>query len=274
MVANIIGCFREMIRFQEPLTKKELIFAYVPVDKIEIPPMQRDLSRKLVKLLAVSLEKRGFLSTVLLVKRGDKLYIVDGMHRLEAFKELGGTEILAFIIENEEIANKLWYGGMLSLNIEKAPNVKEKSKQVFRLYKELYQRKPSDLETEYALDIGLPEYITLGYICEEVDSKFAPGTVKYLVEKVDSFIEKPIKEAFDERRKRGEAVYRLYQVLAEKVGELGLKFQNAKESVLKEALRQLYGAGRGIFIEEDFYSAIDKTIQKVKELKKEDFVIV
>lgn len=87
---------RELVVFEDPVKKQPLKLALFKLEEIEAPPFQRDISESLKKHLQMAIEKLGFLTPIVVVPKGNKYYVVDGRHRLEAMRELGAREIIAW----------------------------------------------------------------------------------------------------------------------------------------------------------------------------------
>ncbi|WP_029551333.1 ParB/RepB/Spo0J family partition protein [Thermocrinis jamiesonii] len=255
---------REIAVFEEPVKKRKVSLVLVDVNEIEIPNFQRDISPALKKRLMTAIEKLGFLVPIILVKRGEKLYVIDGQHRLEALKDIGGKEILAILVDEE------LYRYFLELNTEKPPNVKEKSKQAYRLYMDLLKENPEQIEEDLIDYFEKPEYITLGFAIEEVEPKFPASFYENFVSKIDRFLYTPLKSAVEERRKRAKALAELNQIVNQKYAEFGWDNALLKGEIIKEAIQKVYGA-RVRVISDDFYDAVEKVKRACESLTIEDF---
>lgn len=122
---------KELASFKDPFKNRNLKLALFNIDELELPPFQRDVSESLKKHLEMAIDKLGFLAPIVVIPKNGKYYVVDGMHRLEAMKNLGAKEIPAII------ADESLYHHILDFNTEKPPTIKEKAKQTYRLYMEL-----------------------------------------------------------------------------------------------------------------------------------------
>src|SRR5437773_6216274 len=124
--------------YSDPLGKNPLILAVLPIDAIEPTPFQRDLSDMHHKRLADVLDRTGmFLDPVIAVTAPEKgFWTPNGRHRLEAMRRLGAKAITALVVPKREIA---WQ--ILALNTEKAHNLKDKSLEVIRIFRNLIDRK-------------------------------------------------------------------------------------------------------------------------------------
>ena len=97
---TVLGAYRE------PLGGNPVVFASLPIDKVEPTPFQRDLSEAHHKKLAGVLDRTGlFLDPVIAVtapKEG--FWTPNGRHRLAAMRRLGAKAITALVVPQREIA--------------------------------------------------------------------------------------------------------------------------------------------------------------------------
>src|SRR3954468_10369498 len=118
--------------YREPLGGHALLFAALPVEKIEPTPFQRDVSDAHVLKLTRAMDKtRRYLDPIIAVRDPEGFRTPNGGHRLTALKELGAKAILALIVPEREVAYQI-----LALNIEKAHNLREKALEVVRMYRD------------------------------------------------------------------------------------------------------------------------------------------
>lgn len=255
---------KEIATFEEPVKKQVLKLALFKIDEIFIPPFQRDLSESLKKHLEMVIEKLGFLTPIIVAPKDGKYYVVDGRHRLEAMRDLGAREILAIIVDES------LYHYILEFNTEKPPNVKEKSKQAYRLYMDLLKENSELIESELFTYFKDPIFITFGFAIEEYDARFPASFYENFVSKIDQFLDFPLEEAAKERRKRAEALLELNQVVNQKYAEFGWENALLKGEIVRKAVQKAFGV-RVRTIEEEFYSAIERVKIACEELTPEDF---
>src|SRR6516164_7277454 len=126
------GCVSGL--YKEPLGGHPLLLSILPINAVEPTPFQRDLSDAHHKRLADVIDKTGrFLDPIIAVvapKGG--FWTPNGRHRLEAMRRLGAKAIAALVVPDSEVA---WQ--ILALNTEKAHNLKERSLEVIRIYRDL-----------------------------------------------------------------------------------------------------------------------------------------
>ena len=120
--------------YNDPLGKNPLLLAILPLDKVEPTPFQRDVSDMHHKRLADVINKTGlFLDPIIAITAPAKgFWTPNGGHRLAAMKRLGAGAITALVVPKREVA---WQ--ILALNTEKAHNLREKSLEVIRIYRDL-----------------------------------------------------------------------------------------------------------------------------------------
>src|SRR5881392_940534 len=134
--------------YREPLGGHPLLFAALPVDKIEPTPFQRDVSDAHVLKLTRAMDKtRRYLDPIIAVREDGRYHTPNGGHRLTALKELGAKAVLALLVPERDVAYQI-----LALNIEKAHNLREKSLEVVRMYRDLAALDGARREEEFALE--------------------------------------------------------------------------------------------------------------------------
>jgi ParB family chromosome partitioning protein len=118
--------------YREPLGGNPVLFASLPIDKVEPTPFQRDLSEAQHKKLAGVIDRTGlFLDPVIAITAPEKgFWTPNGRHRLAALQRLGARAVTALVVPRREIA---WQ--ILALNTEKAHNLRDKSLEVIRIYR-------------------------------------------------------------------------------------------------------------------------------------------
>ena len=237
---------QELVHFEDPVKKRPLKLAIFEVEEVQIPPFQRDISEGLKKHLELAIEKLGFITPIVVCFYQGNYYVIDGRHRLEALRDLGAKEILA-IVAPEDL-----YRHILEFNTEKPPNVKEKSKQAYRLFQEFLQESPERIEADLFTYFKEPQFITLGFVLEELEGRFPASFYENLLAKIDRFLEEPLFEAVKERRRRAEALIELNQEVNAKYTELGWTNALLKAEIVRKAIQRAYGV-RVRTIEDEYY---------------------
>jgi ParB family chromosome partitioning protein len=208
------GCV--VATFRDPLGGHALVLAVVPIDRIEPTPFQRDLSEAHHKRLAEVIHKTGrFLDPVIAVPAPEKgFWTPNGYHRLEAMRRLGARSITALIIPDREVARQI-----LALNTEKAHNLKERSLEVFRIYRGLVQEEPRELESRFSFYLEDPSLVTLGIVYDQ-RKQFSGGAYHPVLRRVEEFADEPVAEAFETHRHRAALVAELEDRVAKIIAAL------------------------------------------------------
>ena len=208
--------------YREPFGGHWMMLAALPIELVEPTPFQRNLSDMHVRKLELVIGKIGrFLDPIIAVRapKGDqvaKYWTPNGNHRLSAMKTLGAKCILAIVMPEAAAAYQI-----LAMNTEKAHNLREKSLEVIRMYKELARLDDATEET-YALEFEEPAFITLG-LCYEERPRFSGGAYHPVLKRVDAFLKKPLQVAMSMRRERAKTLLTLDDQIVEQVEALKAK---------------------------------------------------
>jgi ParB family chromosome partitioning protein len=202
--------------YREPLGGNALLFASLPIDKVEPTPFQRDLSEAHHKKLAGVVDKTGlFLDPVIAITAPDGgFWTPNGRHRLAAMRRLGARAITALVVPKREIA---WQ--ILALNTEKAHNLRERSLEVIRIYKGLLDEDGTRAESNFAFYLEESALVTLG-LCYEKRGNFAGGAYAPILRRLETFSDEPLKKALGTHEKRAEMVFGLEELVAAAVAKL------------------------------------------------------
>ena len=185
--------------FKDPAKKRNLTFAVLPIGKLNVISHQRKASDAHVKRVVGSVERVGFVAPVVVVERdeGDGYWIIDGQHRFLAATELGLRQLPAVIVPRD-MARR-----MLTLNVEKEPNIRERSAVALSIYQEMAEKHPKmaedDAEVEDAVQFA--HYVTLGFAYAE-SGRLAGSQFEPILKKCDSFMAGPLAECLPERQAR------------------------------------------------------------------------
>jgi ParB family chromosome partitioning protein len=208
--------------YREPYGGRWVLLAALPIELVEPTPFQRNLSDMHVRKLELVIGKIGrFLDPIIAVRAptGDqvaKYWTPNGNHRLSAMKTLGAKSIVAIVVPEAAAAYQI-----LAMNTEKAHNLREKSLEVIRMYKELV-RLDDATEEIYALEFEEPAFITLG-LCYEERPRFSGGAYHSVLKRVDAFLKKPLHVAMTMRRERAKIVLALDDQIVVQVEALKAK---------------------------------------------------
>ena len=194
--------------YREPYGGRWIMMAALPIELVEPTPFQRNLSDTHVRKLELVIGKIGrFLDPIIAVRAplsepAAKYWTPNGNHRLSAMKTLGAKSIMAIVVPEAAAAYQI-----LAMNTEKAHNLREKSLEVIRMYKEL-ARLDDETEDTYALEFEEPAFITLG-LCYEERPRFSGGAYHPVLKRVDEFLKKSLRAAIELRQARAKTLLAL-----------------------------------------------------------------
>jgi ParB family chromosome partitioning protein len=177
--------------YKDPLGGHPLVLAVLPIDRVEPTPFQRDLSDAHHKRLSDVISRTGrFLDPIIAITAPkDGYWTPNGRHRLEAMRRLGAKAITALVVPSREVA---WQ--ILALNTEKAHNLKERSLEVIRIYRDLLAEDGSRPESQFPFYLEDPAYVTIG-VCYERMPRFAGGAYHPILRRTERFVDEPLSGA-------------------------------------------------------------------------------
>lgn len=208
--------------YREPYGGRWLVLAALPIELVEPTPYQRNLSDAHMRKLEAVIGKIGrFLDPIIAVRalkpdHAVKYWTPNGNHRLSAMRTLGAKSIIAIVVPETVAAYQI-----LALNTEKAHNLREKSLEVIRMYKELAGLNDAAEET-YALEFEEPAFITLG-LCYEERPRFSGGAYHPVLKRVENFLKKPLHTTLELRRDRAKTLLALDDQIVTQVEALKAK---------------------------------------------------
>ena len=210
---TVLGAYRE------PLGGNPVVFASLPIDRIEPTPFQRDLSEAHHKKLAGVLDKTGlFLDPVIAITAPQEgFWTPNGRHRLAAMRRLGARAITALVVPKREIA---WQ--ILALNTEKAHNLRERSLEVIRIYKGLIDEDGGRPESDFAYYLEDAALVTLG-LCYERKGIFAGGAYAPILRRLETFSGDSLRKSLHAHEKRAEKVFELDELVTAAIAKLKAK---------------------------------------------------
>ena len=217
--------------YREPVGKNWQLFVILPLSKVKATPYQRDISKThLEKLRKVIAKLDRFVDPVVVVRSAEGTYWTpNGNHRRTALEKMKAATIPAILLAESDVAFQI-----LALNTEKAHNLKEKSLEVIRMYRGLLEESGRKQEDSFAFQFEEAYYATLGLLYE-AHPRFAGGAFGSILRRVDKFLKEPLKEAYEERKRRAEMVERASGILdkqVEKVKRRGIRHPFVKNFVL------------------------------------------
>jgi ParB family chromosome partitioning protein len=251
--------------YREPLGGYWVLFAALPIDRVEPTPYQRELSKAHAERLAGVIPKVGrFLDPIVAVP-GDAGFITpNGMHRLSAMRALGARAITALIVPEPEVAFRI-----LALNTEKAHNLRDKALEVVRMLRALVETPAAARkETEFSLEFEAPALLTLG-MCYEQNGRFSGGAYMPVVSRCDAFREQSLRDAMKERELQARKLLALDELVNEAVKRL--KEEGFTSGYLKPVVvarinpLRFVKAKPGEPVRPDFDKTIDKMMEGAKK---------
>jgi len=209
----VLGCYND------PLGKQPVIAAVLPIEAIEPTPFQRDLSQAHHRRLADVLDRTGmFLDPIIAVSAPEKgFWTPNGRHRLEAMRRLGAKAITALVVPKREIA---WQ--ILALNTEKAHNLRDKSLEVIRIYRNLIDEGGQKSEKDVSFYLEEASYATMG-LCYEENPRFSGAVYNSFVRRLTEFSAEPLSKSLRVHEKRSEKLLELDERVNEVVKKLKAK---------------------------------------------------
>ena len=209
----VLGCYND------PLGKQPLIAAVLPIDAIEPTPFQRDLSQAHHRRLADVLDRTGmFLDPIIAVTAPEKgFWTPNGRHRLEAMRRLGAKAITALVVPRREVA---WQ--ILALNTEKAHNLRDKSLEVIRIFRNLMEESGEKSEKDVSFYLEEPSFVTMG-LCYEKNPRFSGAVYNSFVRRLTEFSDAPLAKALREHEQTAQKLLDLDERVTEVVKKLKAK---------------------------------------------------
>jgi ParB family chromosome partitioning protein len=204
--------------YRDPLGGHAMVFAVLPITKVEPTPFQRDLSDAHHKRLAEVIEKTGrYLDPVIAITAPASVggfWTPNGRHRLAAMQRLGAKSITALVVPTREVA---WQ--ILALNTEKAHNLKERSLEVIRIYRGLLEEDRTRTGAGFSFYLEDPALVTLG-VCYEKNARFAGGAYHPVLRRVEKFSDEPIGKAIAAHEKLADLTLEVEEKVAAAVAKL------------------------------------------------------
>ncbi len=206
-----------LARYRDPLGGHWLVLASLPIDAVTPTPYQRELSKAHAEKLAGVIPKVGrFLDPIVAVPDGAGFITPNGMHRLQAMRDLGARAIIALVMPEPEVAFRI-----LALNTEKAHNLKDKALEVVRMVRALV-REPKTArrkETEYALEFEQAALITMG-LCYEANQRFSGGAYMPVVSRCDTLRDEALEDTVPDREVLAKQLLELDAAVVDAVARL------------------------------------------------------
>ncbi|MGH9026314.1 MAG: ParB/RepB/Spo0J family partition protein [Acidimicrobiia bacterium] len=207
--------------YKDPANRRSLTFAVVPVGKLEVISHQRKASDAHVKRVVDSVGRVGFVAPLVVVERddGNGYLIIDGQHRFLAAKQLDLRRLPAVIVPSD-VAHR-----MLTLNVEKEPNIRERSFVALAIYRQLVEEEPSMKEDDPELvdSVQQAHYVTLGLAYAQ-SGRLAGSQYEPILKKCDGYMKRSLPECLPARVERAAKVveaHQLVKAVSDKLKERG-----------------------------------------------------
>ena len=206
-------------QYSDPLGQRPLLLAVLPIDQVEPTPFQRDVSDMHHKKLADVINRTGmFLDPIIAITAPQRgFWTPNGGHRLAAMRRLGAKSITALVVPRREVA---WQ--ILALNTEKAHNLKDKSLEVIRIFRNLLEENAGKPETDFGYYLEEPSFIKLG-LCYETNARFSGGLYHPFVRRLTSFSDEPLAKTLKTHERHAGMLLELDQKVIEVVQKLKAK---------------------------------------------------
>ena len=186
------------LTFKDPLKRQTIVFKTLPVDRLEVVGHQRKARPAHVANLVASMERIGFVVPLVAVEAEDGRHLViDGQHRLQAAREMGVRKVPVLVVPSR-VAPR-----MMSLNVEKDLNIREKGVVALGIYRSFLERSPGLKENDEEVEGSLEKayYVTLG-LAYEGPGRLAGSAFEPLLKKCDFFMRRTLDKAFVVREQR------------------------------------------------------------------------
>jgi ParB family chromosome partitioning protein len=251
------------LAFKDPATRRDLTFAVLPITSVEVISHQRKSSETHVKRLVDSVERVGFLAPLVVVEREDGrgYLVIDGQHRLLAAKELGLRRLPA-VIAPRSVARR-----MLTLNVEKEPNIRERSAVALSIYREIVEARPRmpEDDAEVVDAVQHAHYVTLGLAYAQ-SGRLAGSAFEPILRKCDGFMDQQLAECLPIREARAARVveaHGLVRSVTAQLKELGAWHEYVGAQIISYA-NPLKRARK----QHTFDDTFSKMIAKLNELEQ------
>lgn len=206
-------------QYLDPLGGQPLVLAVLPLDRVEPTPFQRDVSDLHHKKLADVLDRTGiFLDPIIAITApSGGFWTPNGGHRLAAMRRLGAKAITALVVPKREVA---WQ--ILALNTEKAHNLKDKSLEVIRIFRNLMEDRADRPEKDFGYYFEEASFITLG-LCYEQAPRFSGGVYNSFVRRLTELSGDSLTKSLKVHERHAKLLLELDQKVAEVVAKLKAK---------------------------------------------------
>lgn len=147
------------------------------------------------------MERLGFVTALVAVEHAGKFVIIDGQHRFQVGVDLG-MKAFPVVVIPERLARR-----MMSLNVEQALNIRERSSIALSIYREMLEETPARSENHGDVVDALEtaHLVTLG-LAYERSGRLAGSAFEPILKKCDGFLDTTLRDAYVTRQARAEKV--------------------------------------------------------------------
>lgn len=204
---------KKLATFQEEKFNYPVEVLQVPMEDLQVIPVQRKPSKPHVKRLVASIGRIGFVVPVVVIERKGKLYIIDGQHRFLAAKEARLQNLTCVRIPDRYAHN------LMELNVEKQMNLREKCTVALNVIRMYLDEEPAMEENDPRIldSIEQSHFITIG-LAYEKNVRVSGSSWEPLLKKVDLFTELALTKAMEERKRRSGVLLANHDLAQECVG--------------------------------------------------------
>jgi ParB family chromosome partitioning protein len=249
------------LTLEDPLTQRPVTIKTVRSSSLSVIGHQRKARPGHLKALRTSMERMGFVTPLTVVERDGAYVIIDGQHRYQVGLEMGMTQFPVVVVQGD-LARK-----MMSLNVEQALNIRERSTIALSIYREMLEESPgteeSDGEVVDALETA--HLVTLG-LAYERNGRLAGSAFESLLKKCDGFLEQDLARAYEVRRGRADRL--LEAATAVKAVEDALKARGAWHSMARYQIISYANPTKRARKVADFDKTFDTFIATLQELEE------
>jgi ParB family chromosome partitioning protein len=251
---------KKLATFQEEKRQYPVELLQIPIEELQVIPVQRKPSKPHVKRLLGSIGKVGFVVPPIVVERKGRHWIIDGQHRFLAAKEARLSALPCLKIP-EEYAHHL-----MELNVEKQMSLRERCYVALNVVRMYLDEEPSMAENDPRIldSIDQGYYVTVGLTYEK-NPRFSGSAFETLLKKVDAFLDKPLKEAMEERRRRCGVLLKTHDAVMECVGAIK-KLGVSHPFLYKEVVSYANPYKRKRVVKDTFDGLFAKVQQALQEL--------
>ncbi len=252
----------DQLLIDDPLKHQPLKVTIATAEDLEVIAHQRKARPAHLKALSASMQRLGFVTPLVAVERSGRYMVIDGQHRLQVGRELGIKEFPVVVVP-ESLARR-----MMSLNVEQALNIRERSTIALSIYLEMLDESPSRAEDDGDVvdAIESVHLVTLG-IAYERSGRLAGSAFEGILKKCDGFLDRPLRDAHEERQVRAGKVLEAAKLV--KAVEDALKERGAWHSMARYQVISFANPTKRARKVADFDKTFAKLTATLEELERE-----